>query len=60
MEKLEMDDDTVPHAILAHRRQELVEKATAQILKAERPSMDDDEMRQIEPWQTFTGVNFLR
>jgi len=35
MEKHEFEDDTVPHAILAHQRRELIAKATAIIVEAE-------------------------
>jgi hypothetical protein len=49
MEKLEYEDDTIPHPIATYRRQELVEKATLQLLRAERPSLDDDESREREP-----------
>ena len=31
----EMDDDTIPHPIATHRRQELIEQATEIILEAE-------------------------
>ena len=60
MENHEFEDDTIPHLILAHRRQELVEKSTDKILREERKHMDDDEMREIEVGQTFPLFNFLR
>ena len=52
MEKLEMDADYTPHAILAHQKQLAVEKATADLLRAEqKDSLCDriaDELRDAE------------
>lgn len=64
MEKLhEMDDDTIPHPIATHRRQELVEKATEIILVAEdRESLCDrmnELFQDVENGQTYP-VNTFR
>jgi len=62
MEKLEMDDDTVPHAILAHQKQLAVEKATSDLLKAEqKDSLCDrmnDSFRDVEPGQNYPYNTF--
>ena len=60
MEKHEFEDDTIPHAILAHQRQVAVEKATEVILKAE--SICDkvnDDFRDVEAWQVYP-INTFR
>lgn len=49
MEKHEYQDDTVPRHVANFLRQKIEEKALRQIEKSERPHMDDDEMRQVEP-----------
>lgn len=64
MEKLhEMDDDTIPHPIATHRRQELVEKATEIILVAEDHESLCDRINRlfdgVENGQTYT-VNTFR
>jgi hypothetical protein len=62
MEKQEYEDDTIPHEILAHRRQELIEKATNDIIKSEEKEsicdrrarlMQDVEVGQNYPVNTF-------
>ena len=42
-----MDDDTVPHPIAAHRRQELTEKATEIILMAEEKESLCDRIARL-------------
>jgi len=64
MEKqYEMDDDTIPHPIAAHRRQELIEKATEIILVAESHESLCDRMNElfqdVENGQTYP-VNTFR
>ena len=48
--------------VYAYQRRVAIEKATDKILRYERmrPSIDDDEFREVEPWQTFPLFNFLR
>lgn len=46
-----MDDDTVPHPIATHRRQELIEKSTEIILDAEDKESLCDRMARL-----FEGV----
>lgn len=58
MEKHEYEDDTVPHPIATHRRQELTEKATEIILVA------DDKETMCERLQAYfqdfePGMNFI-
>lgn len=65
MEKLhEMDDDTVPHPIAAHRRQELIERSTEIILTAEnRESMCDRlqaYFQDFEPGMNYLPTNILK
>lgn len=50
IEWLEMDDDTVPHPIAAHRRQELTEKATEIILMAEEKESLCDRIARLFEW----------
>jgi hypothetical protein len=47
----EMDDDTIPHPITTHRRQELIEKATDIILVAEDHESLCDRINRL-----FDGV----
>lgn len=54
-EILEYEDDTIPHHVAAHYRQIAHERALRLLDIAYEKSrrMDDDEMREIEPGQTF-------
>jgi len=46
--------------IHAYDKRKAVEKATDKILREERKHMDNDEMREVEPWMNFWLFNFLR
>lgn len=59
----EMDDDTIPHPIATHRRQELIEQATEIILEAEDHESLCDRINRlfqdVERWQIYP-VNTFR
>lgn len=62
-EEMEMNDDTVPHAILAHQKQLAVEKATNALIAAEeKESICDRRSRlfqDVERGQTYP-INTFR
>lgn len=62
MEKHEYEDDTIPQHIASHYRQIAHDRALRMLDIAYEKSkrMDDDEMRQVEPWQVFPWYAFLR
>lgn len=60
MEKLEYEDDTLPKHVSNFLKQQMQDRAIKAIDREEKKHMDDDEMRQIEPWQQFIWYNFLR
>lgn len=60
MEKLEYQDDTIPRHVANFLRDKKREEAIRVLERQERATLDDDEMREIEPGQTFGGYNFLR
>ena len=62
MERHEYEDDTIPAHVAAHYRQLAHERAIRilDVAYSKSKRMDDDEMRQIEPGQTFPGYNFMR
>jgi len=60
MEKLEYEDDTIPHHVANFLRQRMNEKAIRAIDLEERKHMDNDEMWEIEKGQQFIWYNFLR
>lgn len=47
METHEYEDDTIPHAILAHQRQVVVEKATNVIIQAEEQDSYVDRRNEL-------------
>lgn len=49
MEKLEYQDDTIPLHVAHFLRQRKEAEALALIEKQERPHLDDNDMREIEP-----------
>ena len=57
----EYQDDTIPQHVAHFYRQQARDRAEAVLSRADtlRPSLDDDEMRQIEPLQNFVTHNFL-
>jgi len=61
MEKHEFEDDTVPHAILAHQRRELIAKATAIIVEAETKETLCERMQayyqDFEAWMNYPPPN---
>ena len=60
MEIQEYEDGTIPLHV-AHFYQNKKQIQILEILdRAERKHLDDDEMREVEPWQTFPLFNFMR
>lgn len=60
MEKFEEGEHEANGHIHAYDKRKAVEKATDKILREERKHMDNDEMREVEPWMNFWLFNFLR
>jgi len=61
MEKFEDGEHEANWHVHAYEKRKAVERATEQLLRAERPHIEDDEFREnIEPWQYFWPINFLR
>lgn len=64
MEHHEYEDDTIPHPIATHRRQELTEKATEIILGAESRETLCERMQayfeHFEPWMNFLPTNTFK
>jgi len=60
MERMEYQDDTIPTHVAHFLRNQKREQASRILDKKESPRMDDDEMREIEPGQSFPGYQFLR
>lgn len=64
IEWLEMDDDTIPHPIATHRRQELIAKATEIILVAEEKETMCDRLQayfeDFEPGMNFMPPNMFK
>lgn len=59
METHEYEDDTIPPHVAHFLRQKMQEKAIQALEREERKHADDDEMRELEPWQIFPWYNFL-
>lgn len=49
METPQYEDDTIPLHVAHHLRQVAEQKALDLLDRKERPHLDDDEMREIEP-----------
>lgn len=45
---------------LSHQKRKTEEKVIKALERKERPHLDDDEVRQNEPWQYFGIFNFFR
>ena len=62
MEKFEDGEHESNWHVYAYDKRKAVEKATEQLLREDksRPSLDDDEAREYEPWMYFWPINFLR
>jgi hypothetical protein len=58
-EPLEYEDWTLPKHISNFLLLKIKERAQAQIEDAHERTLDDDEMRQIEPGQNFGYHNFF-
>lgn len=55
----EYEDDTVPTHVAHFLRQQLQIKAITLLERQERRCLDDDEAREREPGQVYSGCNLF-